>query len=323
MAKHNSKKDTALRILAIVGAVLALAAACGGFWLSLSSGVYYGLEKAERIFLSSEEDILSAGEAIYNDECILTEDIRITDSSLRIGTEQRPFTGVFDGRGRTVYFDFTAAEEGESLFGCIGEGGVVRNTNFVFGSVEVSGSAYAGIAQINYGTFENCTVTFADYRISDETGMFSPAIGINHGTISNVVAECTFTAAEPMQSEACVLFGSICAYNYGRVENTVSCPVYRGFVCTDEFKILTGDAVNAGIAAACAVTASGGRTENNAAVLASGVYTSDKTSLAACSADRAEIFARDMIFDTLDFDNRVWRLSAAGELTLIQGDAEE
>ena len=323
MAKHNSKKDTALRILAIVGAVLALAAACGGFWLSLSSGVYYGLEKAERIYISSEEDILAAGEAIYNDECILTADIRISDSSFRIGSEQHPFTGVFDGRGHTVYFDFASAGEGESLFGSIGEGGAVRNTNFVFGSVEVSGSAYAGIAQVNYGTVENCTVTFADYRISDETGMFSPVIGINRGTISNVVSECTFTAAAAMQSEAGVLFGSICAYNYGRVENTVSCPVHSGFVCTDEFKILTGDAVNAGIAAVCPVTASGGRTENNAAVLASGVYTSDKTSLAACSADRSDIFARDMIFDTLDFDNRVWRLSAAGELTLIQGDAEE
>ena len=314
----NSKRDNVLLSAALVGIFLGLAAAFGGFWLNLSSGLYFGLEKTERILITDADDILAAGEAIYNDECVLEADIEIGESSFRIGSAERPFQGVFDGQGRTVYLTFETAAEGDSLFGCIGKYGIVRNTNFVFGSVTVSGSAYAGIAQVNYGTFENCSVRFADYRVSDETGIFSPAIGINRGTISNVVAECTFTALQPMQREEGVLFGCICAYNYGKVENTLSCPAYAGFSCTDEFGILTGTETNTGIAACVSVTVSGASTENSAALLADGVYTCDKTELAVCSDERSEIFSEDTVFDLLDFDNRVWRLDSAEGLVLIR-----
>lgn len=314
----NSKRDKVLFSAAIAGLFLGLAAAFGGFWLNLSSGLYFGLEKEEQILISDADDILAAGETIYNDVCILEEDIYILDSSFRIGSEERPFQGVFDGQGRTVYLEFETAAEGDSLFGSIGASGVVRNTNFVFGSVAVSGSAFAGIAQINYGTFENCTVRFAEYIISDETGIYSPAIGINRGTISNVYIGCSFSAAQPMESEAGIRFGSVCVYNYGRVEDTLSCPVFNEFSCTDEFSILTGAEKNAGIAAAVSVTVSGGNTENSAALLSDGVYTSDKTELSVCSHERSEIFSEDTIFDQLDFDNRVWRLDSAEGLVLIR-----
>ena len=115
MAK-NRKKDATLHIFTVIAILLCLGAAFGGYWLSASSDMYYDLEKIAKVEIDSEDDFVSLGESIYNNEVVLVDDIHITQSTFRIGTSERPFNGVFNGNGHTVYCDFDTVEDGTSLF---------------------------------------------------------------------------------------------------------------------------------------------------------------------------------------------------------------
>lgn len=310
MAK-NRKKDAALHVFAVISILLCLGAAFGGYWLSTSSNTYYDLEKTEIVEIDSEDDLISLGESIYNNEVILIDDIHITQSSFRIGTNERPFNGTFNGNGHTVYCDFDTVEDGTSLFDCIESEGVIQNTNFVFNNILVKGSTYAGLAEINYGTIKNCTITFSDFRITTNKGIFSSVVDINRGTIANVVVDCAFSTESRISDEKLILIGPICTYNYGVIKNTISIPRYNGFESTDEFRILTGDTVNIGISAICPVTLKTGTTSSSASLIKDGVYTSDKSSGLYIASKNQDIFNTNMIFDNLDFDNRIWTLSEA------------
>ncbi len=310
MAK-NKKRDTVLHVFSILSIFLCLGAFLSGYWLSTTSDLYYNLEKVNRIEISSEEDLTSMAETNYNNELVLVEDIHITQNSFSIGTNDRPFSGIFNGNGHTVYCDFESVEDGTSLFGCVESTGVIQNTNFVFNEVIVNGSTYAGLAEINYGTIKDCTISFNDFRITKNKGIFSSVVAINRGTVSNIIVDCAYSTESKLQDEKLILIGPICTYNYGTVKNTISIPQFSGFECTDEFRILTGDAVNIGISAICAVTLKEGTTSSSASVIKDGIYTSDKSSGLYISSRNSDIFNTSKIFDDLDFDNRIWSLSEA------------
>lgn len=310
MAK-NRKKDATLHIFTVIAILLCLGAAFGGYWLSASSDMYYDLEKIAKVEIDSEDDFVSLGESIYNNEVVLVDDIHITQSTFRIGTSERPFNGVFNGNGHTVYCDFDTVEDGTSLFDCIESEGVIQNTNFVFNDILVNGSTYAGLAEINYGTIKDCTITFDNFRITTGKGIFSPVVDINRGTITNVVVDCAFSTESSLPDEKLILIGPICTYNYGIIKNVISIPHYNGFECTDEFRILTGETVNIGISAICAVTLKSGTVSSSASLIKDGVYTSDKNSGLYISSKNQDIFNTNMVFDNLDFDNRIWTLSEA------------
>ncbi len=308
MAK-NKKKDTSLRVFLIISIFLCLGAVFAGYWLSTSSKSYFGLEKVERVEVYKEEDITSLGETIYNNEIVLKADIHITQNSFCFGNSERPFNGTFNGNGHTVYCDFSNVEEGMSLFGNIDSDAVINNTNFVFGNMAVNGSAYAGIAKVNYGTIKDCAVSFGSYQISNK-GIYSAVVEINHGSVINLTVGCTFKAMEPLNEEQTII-GPVCAYNYGTVKNIISVPKYEGFKCTDEFLNLTGNTVNMGIGAVCPVTMSQGNTENTVSLIEDGVYIMDKNSISVVASHSSDIFNEQVVFDVLDFDNRLWQLSGA------------
>jgi hypothetical protein len=314
----NKKKDKAISVFAIIAIVLCVCALCLGFLKSQSEDLYYNLENSKKVEISRVEDITSLGEEIYNNECVLTKDIYITDGSIRIGTTERPFAGTFDGKGHTVYLEFNTANQDTSLFGCIDTFGVVKNTRFVFSSITVDGNTYGGIAKINYGTIQDCKIECANIKINNNIGIYSPCVITNKGTIVNMVVDCTFSNSKIYDNEASILFGGVCTYNYSTVKNCIVAPTFSNIACSDEFKILTGETTNVGVCAICAVNTSGASTTNSVAILQAGVYTSDKNSGLKIVDIYSSITNEETIFYELDFNNSVWKIKN-NKLVLVEG----
>lgn len=317
MRHSNIKKDITMRNFMIVSAFICLAAIVCGFMLSSSSSMYFDFEAVKEVEIYSEEDIIAVGDAIYNNDLILMNDIHITNSDFTIGTKDRPFIGTFNGNGHTIYLDMSSVEEGASLFGCIGEGGIIKNTNFVFNNVTVNASVYSGIASMNYGTIQDVYVKYNNFLITQNKGIYSAAVAINKGTLSNVIVDCTFSSSYELTDEKSIFIGPVCAYNYGTVKNSISLPTYDGFNCTNEYKILMGEIVNVGISGICSVNFSGAATENSTALISDGTYTSDKSSGLKIETSKSAIFNTSNLYDVLDFDNRIWQFSEGGSFNLI------
>ena len=134
-------------------------------------------------------------------KAVLTADIDITVLSSRlgktwvgIGTEEIPFTGIFDGNGYTIKGLTTDTSLTKSsvatvavdttkqgLFGVIGEGGVVRDV-VVEGTATLSDTIqYGGICSENNGTIEN-VVSLVTVTGGDNADVFCHT---NNGTITN------------------------------------------------------------------------------------------------------------------------------------------
>ena len=315
MAK-NLKKDKTVFAAKIAAIVLCALALIAGALYGYFSGDSFRMDFSEQVTISSADEIAAHGESLFNDDCVLTDNIVIDDAALRIGSPDRPFEGVFDGRGYTITCDFDSAPDGWSLFGSIGEGGVVRNLKVVFKDVEVKGSAFGGIALINYGTVQNCHIVY-ELSASDPSGMYSPCVAINRGDIKGVLASGTFAASTTMSNESGIAFGGVCAYNYGTLDGGIAVPEFAGLKCTDEYSILIGATVNPGVAAVCAYSSGGGSVKCTAALMDRGVYTSDRSSLDLFTDERSQVFNED-VFNALNFDNRFWELVESG-LELVGG----
>ena len=314
----NKKKDKAISVFSIIAIILCICALALGFIKSQSDDLYFDLENSEKVEISSVDDIVALGDAIYNNECVLTDDIHITDNNFRIGTSERPFAGIFDGKGHTVFLDYTSADQDTSLFSCIESGGVVKNTRFVFGNIILDGNTFGGIAKVNYGTVQDCKIECANITIDNNIGIYSPCVIINNGTIANVVVDCSFSNSRTYEDEASILFGGVCTYNHGTVKNCISAPTFNNIVCSDEFKILIGETTNVGISAISAVTTKGASTTNSVAVLPTGVFTSDKNSGLKVVGNYSNILNENTIFFELDFSNQVWKIQN-NNLVLIEG----
>lgn len=314
----NKKKDKAISVFSIVAIILCVCALALGFIKSQSDDLYFDLENPKKVEISSVDDIVALGESIYNDECVLTEDIHITDNTFRIGTSDRPFSGTFNGNGHTVFLDYTSAGQDTSLFSCIEAGGIVKNTKFVFGNIAVDGNTFGGIAKINYGTIQDCKIECDDIKIDNNIGIYSPCVITNNGTIANIVVDCLFSNTSTYKDEDSILFGGVCTYNYGIVKNCISAPTFNNIVCSDEFKILIGETTNVGISAVCSVTTKGASTTNSVAILPTGIFTSDKNSGLKIVEDYSSILNEDTIFFELDFNNQVWKIQN-NKLVLIEG----
>ena len=114
-----------------------------------------------------------------------------------IGTFTKPFCGVFDGNGKTIYYASSIAGENntyeeslQGLFGYIGEGGVVKNLGATYCSFR--GTNLIGvIAGDNAGTIENCRVAYYDSGnvvFTDNLSYYGTIAGRNSGTIRNCVS---------------------------------------------------------------------------------------------------------------------------------------
>ena len=124
----------------------------------------------------------------------LDTDLTLTGEWTPIGTESQPYTGTFDGNGKTITglkIDKSGTDY-VGLIGCLGSGGKVQNVTLT--NISVSGAnCVGGIAGQNYGTIENCSVngTVTGKGFTDTGGI----AGSNYGTISGCSAEGTVTGS--------------------------------------------------------------------------------------------------------------------------------
>ena len=83
--------------------------------------------------------------------CTLETNITVSDWA-SIGDRNNPYTGTFDGNGKTI----SVSGLGAPLFDTIGSGGTVKNL-----TIDGTISGRSGIATYNSGTIVNCTIKAA------------------------------------------------------------------------------------------------------------------------------------------------------------------
>ncbi|WP_369298881.1 S-layer homology domain-containing protein [uncultured Neglectibacter sp.] len=110
-------------------------------------------------------DSVNSGNACQGKTVTLTADIDLNGSEENpwtpIGTSANQFQGAFDGGGHKItgLYINDSSSSAQGLFGCIGEGGTVKNLG-VDGSV-TGDSSIGGVVGTNKGTVENCYNTAA------------------------------------------------------------------------------------------------------------------------------------------------------------------
>ena len=145
---------------------------------------FYLIENAEQMYWL----YLKVQEGGADVKVLLTSDIDLNDGfdpDLMIGTENRPFRGIFDGGGHTITYDYTAVtSKWRGLFAFVKDA-TIRN-------LRVQGSAY--VTQIHYGALigradgtilvENVVtdvnITGAMNQVTGDAGM----VGANYADIT-------------------------------------------------------------------------------------------------------------------------------------------
>ena len=155
----------------------------------------YTIEGDGSYTVNNEKGLKNLAELVNNGETniniTLNTDLNLTDMEWTpIGTESQPYTGTFDGNGKTIRglkIDKSGTDD-VGLIGCLGSGGKVQNVTLT--NISVSGAnCVGGIAGQNYGTVENCSVNGTVTGQNPTGGI----LGINYGTISGCSAEGTVT----------------------------------------------------------------------------------------------------------------------------------
>lgn len=148
---------------------------------------------------------------------LLIKDLDFLNETLRpLAFEKNPYTGVFDGAGhkiKNVKVNYSS-ENATSLFGYVGEGGMIKNVELEKVTVTESGEndakkIVAGIlASVNNGTIYSCYVSDSSISVSRDSGtsndnlnkaitMYAGAIsGENNGSIEYCKIESTSVRAK-------------------------------------------------------------------------------------------------------------------------------
>ena len=187
---------------------------------------------------------VNGGNSYSGKTVVLTRDIDfaptagITDNFTAIGTSLKKFLGTFDGGGHSIsgIRINQPAKSYQGLFGCIGEGAVVKDV--VLDDAQIIGSSNTGgIVGDNKGTISGCTVT-DNVTISateDNKNHYGGIAGNNSGTITN----CKSSAVMTFEIYNCGSVGGIVGYNgddtnSGIISNCTSNATitYNGSLCS-------------------------------------------------------------------------------------------
>ena len=125
--------------------------------------------------------------------CILASDITYDTKKEwePIGTYDNPYTGTFDGNGKTLSNINISTSSGDyiGLFGCIGDNGTVKNLNVREIEITSKNNNYIGvIAGGNKGTIAGCTIEEA--TVTSAASVIGGVVGWNMNR-SNITA-CSF-----------------------------------------------------------------------------------------------------------------------------------
>ncbi len=126
---------------------------------------------------SQPEPQIESGISTYEDLCKLAQDLQDNydgnknvnvwlennivvpkDSrwTLPIGTNDKPFCGIFDGKGYAIMGLNVSVQDNGGLFGVIGEGGLVKNLSVIDCDFNQKSDKAGGIAAVNNGTIDHC-----------------------------------------------------------------------------------------------------------------------------------------------------------------------
>ena len=307
--KPIKKATIILCIAAVVCAVLVYGA-----------GTNHQLKVETEINVSSGLDVRFRGEGMYNDTIYLTKDITVNGKA-HFGSSEYPFKGTLDGRGHTIYLDYTDADNDTSLFGYIAEGAIIRNVNFVYKNVVVNGNAFGGVAKINDGIIENCKVVFDNIELTGE-GLFSPFVTVNRGTISGVVIQGKISGGVSNIDEDKLLYGSVCVYNKGAMSSLIADVEYEGFDCTSREEYDNGNVDNVSISAVRYDDLEDGKTERACAVVPTTQIVSDRNDEQIISLSADELYVYTKVYETLLFENEHWELGDNDISLVIKGKAK-
>ncbi len=197
----------------ILGLFLALCVV----WSMLPLGAFAADENADdgKTHISAIADLLAINDNL-DGNYVLDGDIDLTDclgggSWTPIGTEDKPFTGTFDGNGHSIKGLYINASDSnyQGLFGYV-DSGTVKNLT-VSGSVSGTGD-YVGsvVGYNNGGTVENCCNT------GEVSGGDVSAGGVVGYNVAGIVENCYNTG----KVSDGVFTGGVVGYNVtGTVEN--------------------------------------------------------------------------------------------------------
>ena len=169
-------------------------------------------------------------DAVRNDLTLnykLIRNITLTSAWIPIGEDVAPFTGTFDGFGRTITFEngVTIVSDTAGLFGEIGNTGKVRNLT-VAGNISasphpLSAATIGGIAGVNWGTIEKCAM-LGDVTMNGGTQNYTGGIaGFNmaDATISRSYSLGNVSAINGIGNNYA---GGIAGFDDGTTENCYS-----------------------------------------------------------------------------------------------------
>ena len=189
---------------------------------------------ADTISISSAEDLKKIGkEASHplDGSYILTDNINLNDQEwMPIGTMNNPFTGNFNGNGKTISgLKITDANDGfVGLFSYIGTGGSVTNLA-VSGDIDATetgndGIFAGGIAGLNCGTISCCSFIGNITAKSPLSACAGGIAGINeYGTISDCYSIGDIAASYSDSDSVITMTGGIAGKNfYGTITNCYS-----------------------------------------------------------------------------------------------------
>ena len=286
-----------------------------GFFDAKELGVNFFEEKVQNVAIKSEDDITEMGLSFHNNVCTLENDIVIKNST-SLATRELPFVGEFDGKGHKITF---TGDVENSLFGYIGEGGVVKNLHIEVGSADISEKSAAILALENSGTIINCKITVKAAKVS-VGGNHGAVVATNKGLIKNVVVKSKFENAVGEGVSRRSIIGGVAAYNYGDIESCFCDTSFDSFPETVKSNIFNGTAVNSSVGAVYGVN--NGSVRKCVAIVGDETYVSDNKNsniTLVTEANRVEVFNEENIFGALGFDSELW-IYLDNEFSLIQGE---
>lgn len=194
----------------------------------VQSKVYIGSEGEYEAFAKS----VTAGKDYEGQTVYLTKDLDLTGIEHNIaGYNDKPFMGTFDGGGHSISnLEFSYNYSYGGLFARIGEKGTVKNLNLTNVKVNYAGSYSGGLAAVNDGTIQGCTV---EGELVFGSAAAGGIVGVNNGIIeeSHLTGTVTFT-----NESGAYCVGGIAANNKG----TISKCYTEGSIVSDGSVLIGG-----------------------------------------------------------------------------------
>jgi hypothetical protein len=188
-----------------------------------------GLVPADDISLSSSMNKTAIYNALNdnkNGNFVLTDSITLAGSWTSVGTKTSPFTGTFDGNGKTI-INSTTVNSG--MFGYLGASGSIQNltigcpSGYTPQAFDTGNYWAGGLVAINNGTISRCAV----YGLITSTAKGVGGIaGVNRGIITQCYSSAAVTGSDwevgglvgNLQGQGCI----IDSFASGRVSGSMN-----------------------------------------------------------------------------------------------------